>query len=154
MFVHTKTKIHASLERTVREIHMKMRVVKGLRWLIKRVIADCMKCRLIEKETLELKLANHPEARTVLAPCFHSCMMDICYGFKGKTFKRSRVVIKIYALVIVCLLTGATNIMALEGIETQDVCAALERHSNRYGVPEFVYIDNRTQLKALQYARF
>ena len=44
--------------------------------------------------------------------------------------------------------------MALEGIETQDVCAALERHSNRYGVPGFVYIDNGTQLKALQYAKF
>jgi len=154
MFVHTKTRNHASLEATVKEIYMKMRVIKGLRWLIKRVIADCVKCRLIEKKTLELKLANHPEARTVLAPCFHSCMMDICYGFKGQTFKRSRAVIKIYALVIVCLLTGATNIMALEGIETQDVCAALERHSNRFGVPGFVYIDNGTQLKALQYARF
>jgi len=80
--------------------------------------------------------------------------MDICYGFKGQTYKRSRTVIKIYALVIVCLLTGATNIMALEGIETQDVCAALERHSNRYGVPSFVYVDNGTQLKALQYAKF
>ena len=57
-------------------------------------------------------------------------------------------------MVIVCLLTGATNIMALEGIETQDVCAALERHSNRYGVPSFVYVDNGTQLKALQYAKF
>ncbi len=44
--------------------------------------------------------------------------------------------------------------MALEGIETQDVCAALERHSNRYGVPSFVYVDNGTQLKALQYAKF
>ncbi len=44
--------------------------------------------------------------------------------------------------------------MDLEGIETQDVCAALERHSNRYGVPSFVYVDNGTQLKALQYAKF
>ena len=56
--------------------------------------------------------------------------------------------------VIVCLLTGATNIMALEGIETQDVCAALEHHANRYGVPGFIYVDNGTQLKALQYAKF
>ena len=40
--------------------------------------------------------------------------------------------------------------MALEGIETQDVCAALEKHSNRYEVPGFVYVDNCTQLKALQ----
>ena len=44
--------------------------------------------------------------------------------------------------------------MALEGIETQDVCTALERHSNQYGVPGFVYVDNGTQLKALQYAKF
>jgi len=87
---------------------------------------DCVKRRLIEKKTLELRLASHPEARTVLAPCFHSCMMDICYGFKGQTYKRSRAVIKLYVLVIICLLTGATNIMALEGIETQDVCAALD----------------------------
>ena len=128
--IYTKT--------TVKEIHRKMRVVKGLRWLVRRVIADCVKCRLIEKKTLELRLASHPEARTVLAPCFHSCMIDICSGFKGQTFKRPRVVIKIYALVIVCLLPGATNIMALEGIETLDVCAALECHSNWYGVPGFV----------------
>ena len=36
-------------------------------------------------------------------------------------------------LVIVCLMSGA--IMALEGFETQDVCMAVGRHSNRYGVP-------------------
>ena len=79
--------------------------------------------------------------------------MDICYGIKGQSFKRSRTVIKIYGLVIVCLLSGATNIMALEGIETQDVCAAIERHSNRYGVPGFIFVDNGTQLKALKYAK-
>ena len=49
-------------------------------------------------------------------------MMDICYGFKGQPFKRSRTLIKIYGLVIVCLLSGATNIMALEDIKTRDVC--------------------------------
>ena len=76
-------------------------------------------------------------------------MMDICYGFNGQSFKRSRTVIKIYGLVIVCLLSGATNIMALEGIETQDVCAIIESHSNRYGVPGFIFVDNGTQLKAL-----
>ncbi len=100
MYVHMKTSVHAFLETTVKEIHRKMRAVKGLRWLVKRVIADCVKCRLIEKKTMELRLANHPEARIVLTPCFHSCMMDVCDGFKGQTYKRSRMVIKIYALVI------------------------------------------------------
>ena len=44
--------------------------------------------------------------------------------------------------------------MALEGIKTQDICTALERHSNKYGVPSFIYVDNGTQLKGLQYATF
>ena len=63
---------------------------------------------------------------------------------------RFRMFIKIYGLVIVCLLFRAANIMALEGIETQDVCAALENHSNRFGVPGFIFVNNGTQLKALQ----
>ena len=99
-------------------------------------------------------MSNHPEARTVLALCFHSCMMDICYGFNGQSFKRFKTVIKVYGLVVICWLSAATNIMALEGIETQNVCAALERHSNRYGVPGFIYMDNGTQLKSLLYATF
>ena len=115
MYVHPKSLAHAGVESTLKEVYKKMRVVKGLRSLIKRVIAGCVKCRLMEKKTLEQRLQNHLEARTVLAPCFHSCMMDICYRFKGQSFKRSRTVIKIYGLVIVCLLSGATNIMALEG---------------------------------------
>ena len=38
---------------------------------------------------------------------------------------------KIYALVIVCTMSGATNILATEGIETQDVVQAIERHAAR-----------------------
>jgi len=68
MYIHSKTNVYASLLTTVWEIHKKMRVVKGMRWMIKRVIADCIMCRLMEKKTLELRLENHPEARTVLAP--------------------------------------------------------------------------------------
>ena len=28
--------------------------------------------------------------------------------------------------------------------ETQDICLIVERHSNRYGVPAFIYVDNLT----------
>ena len=154
MLIHTKSNMHAALEPTVKKIHKMMKVPRGLRGLIKKVILDITRCIIIAKKTVELKMANHPEARTTLAPRFHSCMMDICYGFKGQAYKRARTVVKVYRLVIVCLMSGATNIMALEGIETQDVCMAVERHSNRYGVPGFIYLDNWTQLKALQYASF
>ena len=59
---------------------------------------------------------------------------------------------KVYALVIVCLLSGACTILEMEGCETQDVVASIERHSARYGVPGYIYIDNGTQLKALKHS--
>ena len=71
-------------------------------------------------------------------------MMDIAFNFSGKTHKKSRVSVKIYALVIVCIMTGATNILALEGLETADVVQALERHGSRHGIPAVIFVDNGT----------
>ena len=51
-------------------------------------------------------------------------------------------------------MSGATSILAMEGIETQDVTQALEKHSCRHGVPAEAYIDQGTQLKALEHAKF
>ena len=42
--------------------------------------------------------------------------------------------------------------MAMEGCETQDVVALIERNSARYGVPGYLYVDNGTQLKALKHS--
>ena len=81
-------------------------------------------------------------------------MMDIAFNFSGKTHKRTRVSVKIYALVIVCIMTGATNILALEGLETVDVVQALERHASKYGIPAVILVDNGTQLKTLSQAKF
>ena len=109
--------------------------------------------RIILKKTVELEMSCHPEPRTILAPPFYSVMLDIAYGFPGVPYKNARKSIKVCALVFVCLMSGATNILALEGIETQDVAQALERHSFTHGVPADVYVDQGTQLKALEHAK-
>ena len=61
---------------------------------------------------------------------------------------------KIYALVIICIMTGATNTLALEGIETVHVVQALERHCSRHGIPAVIFVNNGTQLKTLSQAKF
>lgn len=66
---------------TIKEIH-------------KLVILGCVRCRIIAKKTVELKMANQPKARTTVAPCCYACMMDICYGLKGQAYKRARTVMK------------------------------------------------------------
>ena len=65
-------------------------------------------------------MSTHNEARTVLAPPFHVSIADIAYRFKGKPYKGARKELKVYAIVIVCLLSGACNKLAMEGCETQD----------------------------------
>ena len=97
-------------------------------------------------------MSTHNDARTILAPLFHASMADIAYGFKGKPYKGAQKELKGYAVVSVCLLSGSCNILAMEGCETQDVVAAIQRHSARYGVPGYIFIDNGTQLKALKHS--
>ena len=40
----------------------------------------------------------------------------------------------------------------MEGCETQDVVASIDKHSARYEVLGYIHIDNGTQLKALKYS--
>ena len=51
-------------------------------------------------------------------------------------------------------MTGATNKLALEGLETANVVQALERHASRHGIPAVIFFDNGTQLKKLSQAKF
>ena len=84
-------------------------------------------------------------------------MIDVVYGFPGRPYKRARalkVSIKFYALVIVCIMSGAMSIWMIEGLETQDVIQALKCHASCHGVPADIHIDNGSQLKALENAKF
>ena len=154
MMIHLKKNPHSGVELTLKQVFNKMFVPERLRSLIKKIISNCSKCRLLAKKTSELRMANHPTPRTILAPPFFNAMVDIAYNFPAKTHKKSRVSIKVYALVIVCLMSGATNILSLEGLELQDVVQGLERHASRHGIPSALYIDNGTQLRALEHAKF
>ena len=140
MRIHNKINPHTGIEATVREVCKKMRIPKGLRKLVKRITLDCVKCRIKTKKVSEVKMSTHSEARTIIAPPFHALRADIAYGFRGKLFKGARKELRVYWSMIVCLLSGACNILAMEGCETQDVVPAIERHSARYGVPGSIYV--------------
>merc|ERR1711973_678726 len=146
--------LHPGVEMTVREILKIMNPMGMLRPVVKKVRKDCTMCRKMMKKTVDLQLANHNFTRTCIAPVFFNVMIDIAYGFTGKPHQESRKRIKVYALVVVCLLTSATNILALEGIETQEVLRALARHSARYGIPAEIFVDSGAQMIALENAQF
>ena len=71
-------------------------------------------------------MAAHSAEQSTIAPPFYAVRMDIAYGFNAVPWKKARNKVALYALVIVCILTSATSILALEGIACEDVVAALE----------------------------
>ena len=154
MHIHNRKLPHAGVEITVKEIFKEIMVPGGVRRMIRRIKSECSTCRILERKTVEIEMSEHPKSRTIIAPPFFTCMGDIAFGFKGKTFKRSRTSLKFYALVLVCIATGATNVLLLEGLQTQDVVQALERHASRHGIPSDIFIDNGTQLLALKHVEF
>ena len=154
LYVHLHVRPHAGVELSMREVLNRMITTVGLRGLIKKVRKDCTHCRRMLLKTIELELGKHAAPRTVLAPPFYNIMVDVAMGFSAVSYKNARKPFKCYALVIVCLLTSATNILCLEGLETQDICAAIERHAAQYGVPACIFVDSGTQLISLKKAEF
>ena len=159
MEIHHKTRKHAGNEATLNELMKYVFPINNPRRIIQEVRRNCPRCRMLLKKTLELEMGNHPQSRYQIVPAFYHSMCDIVYGFKSKPFRNSRSTrsqpeVKIYALVIVCLLSSATSILVLEGLETQDVVMALERHSGRHGVPSCLFVDQGTQLTSLDKVEF
>ena len=147
LHIHETLKLHTGVETLLRECLQSMYAIHNPRKVLKKIRNKCTRCRLIAKKTLELRIMNHPDVRTIISPPFCNAMIDTVYGFRGQSFKGARgKTFKMYALIIVCLLTGAVNILAMEGLETQDVIQALERHSGRHGIPRRLFVDNGTQL--------
>ena len=154
MHIHMKLRPHSGVEVTMKEISKKFFVLYNARKIIEKVRKSCTMCRRILKKTMQLEMAKHHDARTTIAPPFYNCMADIAYGFRGKPYYGARKECKVYALVIVCVLSSATSILALEGLQTQNVIQALERHASRHGVPNRIFVDNGTQLISLQNTEF
>jgi len=152
--IHFKEHPHRGVETTLKRIRERFFVVGNVRAAIFKFKAACSKCRLMARQTVDLELGDFPLARTTVAPPFWAVQLDIAMSFRGRANLSSKKSFPCNALIIVCLLTSATNILAMDGLTTQAVVMALERHAARYGMPKHLYVDSGTQLAKLEDARF
>lgn len=148
MWVHLKSAPHMGLESTLVEIMKRFHPVRPRRILAK-LLGDCVKCKITRRKVLEHEMAKHSAPRLTLAPPFTFCMGDLAQDFRTKSRFTGRQSMRAPALVLCCLLTGATAIYILEDWSTQSVAYALERHGCRYGFPSQLYVDSGSQLKKL-----
>ena len=97
MMIHLTRIHHARVDITMKAVSNKIFVPERLGAVVKKIRTDYSKCRIILKKTSGLRMAEHPESLTILAPPFYHTMMDIAFNFSGKTHKKSRISVKIYA---------------------------------------------------------
>ena len=153
-YIHNRELPHMGVEATFRRVRERFFPIGNARKAISIYKSQCPKCRLMLKKVVELELAQFPSARTTVAPPFWAIQLDIAMSFVAKPTIKSRKTFPCHALIIVCLLTSATNILVLDGLTTQAVVQAIERHSSRYGLPSKLFVDSGTQLEKLQDASF
>jgi hypothetical protein len=144
---------HGGIESTLLEISKRFYPVRP-RKVLAKILADCIKCRLLRKKRLQQEMSEHSSLRTTLAPAFAHVCIDLAQNFSTKTRFAGRQVMNCPALIIVCILTGATGIYAMEDWSTQSVVQGLERHSARHGIPNVIFVDSGTQLKKLKSVSF
>jgi hypothetical protein len=154
-YVHDKLLDHPGVEQTLKGIRETFMPMGGtVRARIASYRRGCTKCRRRLKERVQMEVGDFPLVRSTVSPPFYHSMIDIATAFKAKATKNSKEYSAVYALVIVCITTSATNILVMESLSTAAVVQALERHASRYGMPGELFVDSGTQLINLQNVRF
>ena len=149
LHIHFREFPHQGVEATLARLKQTFYPLGYARRMIASIRKSCSKCRILLKQVIGLELADLHPMRSTIAPPFYAVQMDIAMGFKARPTNDSRKSFTAHALVIVCLLTSATSIAVLDGLTTQTVVMALERHASRYGMPAHIFVDSGTQLEKL-----
>lgn len=148
VWVHFFSAPHMGIEATLAEIMKRFHPIRP-RTLLARLLGDCVKCKILRRKVLEHEMAKHKAPRLTFAPPFTFTMGDIAQDFMCKSRFTGRQTMKAPALVLCCLLSGATAIYMMEDWSTTSVMQALERHGSRHGFPSQLFVDSGSQLKKL-----
>ena len=155
IYIHWYVLPHVGIEQQL-SFMLKIVHVENLRFLIKKVRNECTRCKYLVKRSPVASTGNQTRLAMLKVPAFYAAMIDICGPFDAFTLirqvrdKRTR---KAYMLVFVCLTSSATNIHCLEDMTTESIVSAILRHSNRYGVAQFLLADNQSSFHVLDQAR-
>ena len=115
--------------------------------LAKKVVKECMTCRLKETKTAQQVMASVPEDILAVSPPFTVTACDLFGPYltrgMGGGVRRS---MKVWGVLFICLRTKATSIMACPGYDTQSFETTYTKFISVYGEPALLISDQGTQL--------
>jgi hypothetical protein len=133
---------HAGPQLTLSLIRQKFWFTNG-RSKVRQVLNRCLLCKKLKATTCQQIMGNLPSERVNLVRAFQKIGIDFCGPVVTKpNLTRSKVRIKSYICVIVCMCTKAVYIDCVSDLSTQALLACLRRFISRRGIPSDIVSDN------------
>ncbi len=115
--------------------------------MVKAIRDGCQRCRRILKRHIKTKMGDVPVEKLMIAPAFSYLQADTAGPFPAYSRHNQRSTIEVNCLVLVCIVTGAVSLWALETLEAPSIVKAMLRHATRYGFPVTAYTDKGPGLR-------
>ena len=136
---------HQGIESMLRHTEYVSHIIGG-RDLHKTIKDYCRKCRILEKDKIEVTMGSIQRFNLCIAPCFYACQIDIFGPLKSYSNVNKRASVKVWFLIFCCCTTGAVDVRVMDDYSTDAFVEGFIRFSCRFGYPKTVLPDEGSQL--------
>ncbi|XP_074657307.1 uncharacterized protein LOC141910513 [Tubulanus polymorphus] len=136
--------MHEGPEHTLNEVRQEYYVPRA-RSTVKKIVRQCMKCKLRRVQPEVPLMSDLPAARFNTSFPFSCIGIDYFGPFDVRRFRKTE---KRYGLLVTCLSTRAVHIEVSHSLDTDSFLMSFRRFIARRGRPATVYSDNGTNLKS------
>ena len=137
--------IHHGAKETLWRSRSRAWIVRGYK-LAEKVSRQCQKCILRRKELTNQRMGDLPERKLDVCPPFTNVTLDLAGPILVKAMVNSRANMKVWPLVIVCMNTGAVQILLMHNYGAEAFLLQWSHFTSLRGNPRKVVSDKGSQL--------
>lgn len=136
---------HRGIETVWRQVLKYVFIIEG-RSLVKAFRKRCLRCRYLQKKTIDVAMGPLSDYNLVIAPAFFATQVDLAGPFLSYSNHHKRTVVKIWIAVFCCCTTTTVNMKVMEDYSSNAFVQAVIRFSCEVGYPKYMLPDEGSQL--------
>lgn len=137
--------IHHGAKETLWRSRSRAWIVRGYK-LAEKVSRECQVCLIKRKELVNQRMGDLPERKFDVCPPFTNVTLDLAAPIMIKSMVNSRANMKAWPLIIVCLNTGAVQILLMHNYGAEAFLLQWSHFTSLRGNPRTVVSDRGSQL--------
>ena len=137
--------IHHGAKETLWRSRSRAWIVRGFK-LAEKVCKECQICVIRQKKLTNQRMGDLPERKFDVCPPFTNVTLDLAAPILVKAMVNSRANMKVWPLVIVCMNTGAVQILLMHNYGAEAFLLQWSHFTSLRGHPKTVVSDKGSQL--------